>query len=73
MFADMDGFKRVNDSLGHDEGEQAPKKKVVEIIGAVIVGKGKLYKPGGRRIRRGIPKLQSIRGCGDCGTDSCRD
>ncbi|HSY58961.1 MAG TPA: GGDEF domain-containing protein [Terriglobales bacterium] len=46
VFADLDGFKQVNDTLGHDEGDNC-LKRIVEIIGAVIAGKGRLYRPGG--------------------------
>jgi diguanylate cyclase (GGDEF)-like protein len=46
VFIDLDGFKPVNDSLGHDEGDNC-LMRVVEIIGGAISGKGRLYRPGG--------------------------
>ena len=46
LFLDLDGFKRVNDKLGHGEGDNF-LKRVVEIIVEAIRGKGQLFRPGG--------------------------
>jgi len=46
IFVDLDGFKSVNDSLGHQSGDKC-LEKVVETIGTAIAGKGRLYRYGG--------------------------
>lgn len=46
MFLDLDGFKQVNDKLGHDEGDNC-LKTIVDIISEAIASKGRLYRPGG--------------------------
>lgn len=46
IFVDLDGFKSVNDTLGHQSGDKC-LEKVVEIMGAAIAGKGRLYRYGG--------------------------
>src|SRR5262249_38526736 len=46
LFIDLDGFKGVNDTLGHAAGDQC-LAKVVELIGNSVVCKGTLYRIGG--------------------------
>lgn len=46
LFLDLDGFKQVNDQLGHGEGDNC-LKRVVETIDETIQGKGQLFRPGG--------------------------
>jgi len=46
LFIDLDGFKGVNDTLGHAEGDKC-LIRTLRLISNVIVGKGKLYRPGG--------------------------
>lgn len=46
VFIDLDGFKAVNDSLGHGAGDQC-LEAVVALIGNTIASKGKLYRYGG--------------------------
>jgi diguanylate cyclase (GGDEF)-like protein len=46
LFIDLDGFKGVNDTLGHAEGDKC-LIRTLRLISNVVVGKGKLYRPGG--------------------------
>jgi diguanylate cyclase (GGDEF)-like protein len=46
LFIDLDGFKQVNDQLGHHEGDKC-LVKVATMIREAAVGKGKLFRPGG--------------------------
>src|SRR5713101_480451 len=46
LFMDLDGFKNVNDTLGHGEGDEC-LIGIARIMGAAILGKGRLYRPGG--------------------------
>lgn len=46
LFIDLDGFKQVNDTKGHAEGDRC-LESVVEVLQAAISGKGSLYRYGG--------------------------
>jgi diguanylate cyclase (GGDEF)-like protein len=46
LFTDCDGFKAVNDTLGHPEGDRC-LVQTVQTISAAILGKGRIYRYGG--------------------------
>ncbi len=46
LFIDLDGFKAVNDTLGHAAGDKC-LEGVAVILGSVVSGRGKLYRYGG--------------------------
>jgi diguanylate cyclase (GGDEF)-like protein len=46
LFIDLDGFKALNDHQGHDAGNVC-LETIVAIMGDIIVGRGRLYRPGG--------------------------
>jgi diguanylate cyclase (GGDEF)-like protein len=46
LFLDLDNFKRVNDELGHAEGDKC-LIEVVNTISSAIAFKGRLYRVGG--------------------------
>jgi diguanylate cyclase (GGDEF)-like protein/PAS domain S-box-containing protein len=46
LFCDLDGFKIVNDSLGHDVGDRL-LRSVTARVSAVVDGRGMLYRFGG--------------------------
>lgn len=46
LFIDLDGFKSVNDTMGHPEGDKC-LIRIARTISESILGKGKLYRPGG--------------------------
>lgn len=46
LFVDLDGFKQVNDTKGHEEGNRC-LEVVVRVLQAATAGKGKVYRYGG--------------------------
>jgi diguanylate cyclase (GGDEF)-like protein len=46
LYVDLDGFKGVNDSLGHAEGDKCLIRVALKMSEAIL-GKGKLYRPHG--------------------------
>lgn len=46
IFADLDGFKQVNDQHGHPEGDRCLMDSAAA-MSTVIDGRGRLYRPGG--------------------------
>jgi diguanylate cyclase (GGDEF)-like protein len=46
IFVDLDGFKSVNDTLGHEAGDEC-LASVIRLIGSAILEKGRLYRLGG--------------------------
>jgi diguanylate cyclase (GGDEF)-like protein len=46
LYIDLDGFKGVNDTKGHGEGDKC-LIRVARKMSEAILGKGKLYRPGG--------------------------
>jgi diguanylate cyclase (GGDEF)-like protein len=46
LYMDLDGFKAVNDTLNHAEGDKC-LVRIAQTMSAAILGKGKLYRPGG--------------------------
>jgi len=46
VFIDLDGFKAVNDSLGHQEGDKC-LEVVVRAITSVVRGRGRVFRFGG--------------------------
>jgi diguanylate cyclase (GGDEF)-like protein len=43
LFIDLDNFKAVNDTMGHDEGDKC-LEHVAQIIGSVVLHKGRVYR-----------------------------
>lgn len=43
IFIDLDNFKTVNDTMGHDEGDKC-LERVAQIIGSVVLHKGRAYR-----------------------------
>jgi diguanylate cyclase (GGDEF)-like protein len=60
LFLDLGGFKQVNDQLGHGEGDNC-LKRVVEVIGGAVQGKGQLFRPGGDEFVVTFPISQDMR------------
>jgi diguanylate cyclase (GGDEF)-like protein len=56
LFMDMDGFKAVNDTLGHSEGDNC-LIRVARIMSESLIGKGKLYRPGGDEFVAVLPNF----------------
>ena len=46
IFIDLDGFKQVNEQLGHLEGNEC-LQRVIQVISEVVRSKGRLYRYGG--------------------------
>ncbi|MSO21103.1 MAG: GGDEF domain-containing protein [Acidobacteria bacterium] len=58
VFADLDNFKQVNDTLGHPAGDQC-LEAVVAIMGSAVAGKGRLYRYGGDEFVAVLPNYES--------------
>lgn len=43
LFIDLDNFKAVNDTMGHDEGDKC-LEQVAQIIGSAVLHKGRVYR-----------------------------
>jgi diguanylate cyclase (GGDEF)-like protein len=56
LFMDLDGFKAVNDTLNHAEGDKC-LIRIARLIGAAILSKGKLYRPGGDEFVAVLPNF----------------
>jgi diguanylate cyclase (GGDEF)-like protein len=54
IVADLDGFKQVNDTMGHSEGD-ACLERVVKAIGEAVGRKGTLYRWGGDEFAITLP------------------
>jgi diguanylate cyclase (GGDEF)-like protein len=61
LFLDLDGFKLVNDNLGHDQGDNCIAR-VIDIMLTAISGKGKLYRFGGDEFVVILPNFDKSEG-----------
>lgn len=58
LFIDLDGFKSVNDSLGHQMGDEY-LDRVVSVASAAVRQKGKMYRYGGDEFVILLPNFKS--------------
>jgi diguanylate cyclase (GGDEF)-like protein len=56
LYMDLDGFKAVNDTMGHAEGDKC-LIRIARIMTETILGKGKLYRPGGDEFVAVLPNF----------------
>src|SRR5215510_14008016 len=58
IFFDLDGFKAVNDELGHQEGDRC-LENIAKLASDVIRSKGTLYRYGGDEFAIVVPNFDA--------------
>jgi len=58
LFVDLDNFKSVNDTLGHEQGNQC-LLRTIRVISAAVLFKGKLFRWGGDEFAIVLPNFTS--------------